>query len=140
MSDVSKIKAAAFVEKNELGKLVTLGKDGIYQIPEDLHELLVLKPLGITTEQHAQIGKKEEDLMAGMVFHTGTLALEHFKENPDAVELGFRYDQGKNTTVNGLFNRDAKDHTVLSIDTKHKTADMKRVLSYLGDEFANINT
>lgn len=140
MTDLSKINAAKFVETHKLNELITLGDTGIYTIPADLHELVVLKPLGITSEQYNKIEKAEEELMAGVTHQAGQLALDYFKNNAESVELGFSYQQGKSTTVNGIFNREAKDHTVLSIETKYKTADMKRVLNYFGDSLANINS
>lgn len=140
MSDVSKINAAAYADKNKLGELITIGSNGIYNIPEMLHTDLVLTPAGITPEQHKKMQKAEAELLGGVLYVGGNLAVEHFKENAEAVEVGFTYNQGSMTTVSGVFNREAKDHTVVAIETKYKTADVKRVLSYLGDHFSNVNS
>lgn len=140
MTDVSKIKAIKFAEDNDLKTMVTIGENGIFAIPKDIHEKLVLIPLGYTSKDHDKIVKREEELFGGMLYHTGNLAVEHFKGNAEAVEVGFSYNAGSNTTVSGLFNREAKDHTVVAVDTRYKNADIKRILSYLGDEIGNINT
>ncbi|QBJ02777.1 hypothetical protein MZD04_gp251 [Pseudomonas phage Psa21] len=140
MTDVSKINAASYSEKNGLADKITLADTGIYTIPADLAQTLVLDPLNVSAETFKKIEKGFTELAGGVVYTAGNLAVEHFKANPEAVEIGFNYQQGSMTTVSGLFNRDAKDHTVLAFETKYKTADMKRVLSYLGDEIANINS
>jgi hypothetical protein len=139
MTDVSKIKAAQYSELNKLDELITLSDAGIYGIPTDLHEKLVLEPAGITVEQDNKRQKLEKELLGGMLYTTGNLAGDHFKANTEAVELGFSYNQGKDVTVSGVFNRDSKSPVVVHIETSYKTADVKRVLSYLGDHFTNIN-
>lgn len=140
MTDVSKIQAATYAEKNGLAEKVTINESGIYSIPADLRQTLVLDPLGITAETYKKIEKGDSELLGGVLYTAGNLAVSHFKANPEAMEIGFNYQQGGNTTVSGLFHREAKDHTVVAIETKHKNADIKRVLSFLGDEFANINS
>jgi hypothetical protein len=140
MTDVSKIQAAAYSEKHGLGEKITMSPQGIYAIPTDLAQVLVLDPLNVSADTYKKIEKGFAELNGGVLYTTGNLAVDHFKNNADAQEVGFNYQLGSMTTVSGIFNRDAKDHTVLAIETKYKTADMKRVLSYLGDEFANINS
>lgn len=139
MTDVSKIKAAQYSELNNLSELITLSDAGIYGIPADLHEKLVLEPAGITVEQDEKRQKLAKELLGGVLYTTGNLAADHFKSNNEAVELGFSYTAGKDTTVSGVFNRDSKTPVVVHIETAYKTADVKRVLSYLGDHFSNIN-
>lgn len=140
MSNVTKIKAAMYAEKNGLAEKITIAENGIYSIPADLAQMLVLDPLNVSAETYKKIETGFRDLAGGVLYTTGTLAVDHFKANPEAVEVGFSYNQGTDTTITGLFNREAKDHTVLAIETKYKNADMKRVLSYLGDQFDNINS
>lgn len=140
MTDVSKINAAAYSEKNGLAEKITLADNGIYSIPADLAQVLVLDPLNVSAETFKKIEKGFSELAGGVLYTTGNLAVNHFKNNADAQEIGFNYQQGSMTTVSGIFNRDAKDHTVMAFETKWKGTDMKRVLSYLGDEFANINS
>lgn len=139
MTDVTKIKAAQYAKKNDLSTLITLPESGNFIIPADLHERLVLEPAGITVEQNNRREELEKELAAGVLYTTGTLAHEYMAANPESVELGFSYPQGKQTTVSGFFNRDDKQHVVLHVETKYKTADMQRVLDYLGGHFDNIN-
>jgi len=140
MSDVSKIQAVSYAEKNDLRAKISINDAGLYTIPADIRQVLVLDPLGVSAETYGKIEKEDAKLLGGMIYVGGELAVDHFKANPDAVEVGFNYQQGNSTSVSVLFNRDAKDHTVVAVETKHKTADVKRVLSYLGDQFANINS
>ncbi|MCY1461297.1 hypothetical protein D9M71_789400 [compost metagenome] len=102
--------------------------------------MLVLDPLNVSAETYKKIETGFRDLAGGVLYTAGNLAVGHFKNNVEAQEVGFNYQQGSMTTVSGIFNRESKDHTVLAVETKYKSADMKRVLSYLGDEFANINS
>lgn len=140
MSDKITIKAIADVEKFGLSETVTLADTGVYSIPVDLFEKQVLEPNGVTAATYKKLETDSLRLATAMTMHTGNLAVEHFRNNPDAAELGFNYKQGDNTTVSGIFNRGAKDHTVLAFEVKVKNADMKRVLGYLGDEFEKINS
>lgn len=140
MTDMSKIKAHGDIEKFGLKETITMGESGAYTIPVDLWEQQVLVPSGVTMETFKRIENDSMRLAAAVTLHTGTLAVDHFKSNVEAVELGFNYQQGTATTVSGIFNRNAKDHTVLAFEVKHKTADMKRVLGYLGGEFGDINS
>jgi hypothetical protein len=140
MTDVSKINAAAYAEKNGLAEKITISDAGIYAIPADLQQALVLDPLGVSADTYKKIEKGNAELLGGVMYVGGNLATSHFKANPEAVEVGLNYQQGSATNVSILYNREAKDHTVVAIETKHKTADIKRVLSYLGDEFGNINS
>lgn len=140
MTDLSKIRAIADIEKFGLKDSISMGESGAYVIPTDLWETQVLAPHGVSPEVFKKIENDSVRLATAVTMHTGTLAVEHFKANPDAQELGWNYQQGGMTQVSGIFNREAKDHTVLSWEVTAKTADMKRVLSHLGDEFANINS
>ncbi|WDS62196.1 hypothetical protein [Pseudomonas phage D6] len=140
MSDVSKIQAVGYAEKNGLREKITINESGLYTIPADLRQVLVLDPLGVSAATYKKIEQEDAKLLGGLLYIGGELATGHFKANPDAMEVGFNYQQGDATNVSVVFNREAKDHTVIAIETKHKTPDIKRVLSWLGDEFANINS
>lgn len=140
MSDKITIKAIGDIEKFGLKDTVTMAETGVYNIPADLFEQHVLAPNGISNATFKKLETDTIRLAGAMTLHCGQLAVDHFKNNAEAVEVGFNYKQGDQTTVSGIFNREAKDHTVLSFETKCKTADMKRVLGFLGDEFAAINS
>uniref|UniRef100_A0AB39CDE5 Uncharacterized protein n=1 Tax=Pseudomonas phage RVTF4 TaxID=3236931 RepID=A0AB39CDE5_9VIRU len=140
MTEATKIKAIADIEKFGLKDTITLADTGVYTIPVDLFEKQVLEAHGVTPATFKKIENDSIRLATAVTLHCGQLATEHMKNNPDAIELGFNYKQGELTTVSGIFNRDAKDHTVIAFDVKCKTADMKRVLGFLGDEFAAINS
>jgi len=140
MTDNTKIKAFGDIDHFGLKDTVTMADSGGYSIPLDLFEKQILEPNGVTAATYKKIETDTIKLATAMTLHCGQMATEHFKNNAEALEVGFNYKQGDMTTVSGVFNREAKDHTVLAFETKCKTADMKRVFGYLGDEFAAINS
>ncbi|QEM41949.1 hypothetical protein [Pseudomonas phage vB_PaeM_PS119XW] len=135
------LKSFAFIEEHKLREKVILGEANTFDIPNDLYESVVLGGAGISLEQLKKKERLEGELLAGVTLVAGEQAATRMKENPDLSEIGFNYNMGTtNSQVAGIFNRDGKDHSVVTVSTKTNSAEMKRVCAHINQLFEEVNT
>lgn len=133
-------KTLNYVEKHDLRAKVTMGDNGVIKIDDDLFEATAAMDAGVTLDQVKKLQKAEGELLTAVTYVSGELAAEAFKQDPNLVETGFDYRVGQTVKVAGMFNRDAKDSTVVIVETTHKSAEFGRVASALNGMFSDINS
>lgn len=134
------LKSYAFIEEHKLRERVILNESNGFDIAADLYDSIVLEGSGITLEQLKKKERLEGELDAAVLLVTAEQAVPRFKANPDLTEIGYNYNRGTpNAQVAAVFNRDAKDHVVLTVSTKTNTAEMKRVVSLVDKMFEDVN-
>lgn len=141
MADKNPIqKTLNYVDKHDLRAKVTMADNGVIKTDDDLYEATVLMDVGITLDQVKKLHKAEKELVGAVTYVGGELAAEAFKSDANLSETGFSYTAGPAVKVSGLYNRDAKDHTVVVVETVHKDAEFNRIITNLGGLFADINS
>lgn len=136
MSD--KIKSIAFAEEHKLADHAKLNEAHSFDIPADLYADVVLKQCDITPEQLKKKEKLDGEFLAAMVYVGGTAASERMKENKDVSEIGMTFPMGAGVTGDVVFGRTQK--TVVHVNHKTATAEMKRVLSHIDNLFEQVNS
>lgn len=141
MSKKNELKSEALIEQHKLRETITLDEKGLYTLPEDLYEVAVLAECGISVEQERKRQRLSSELLPAVTLVSGEKAVEHFKANPEATEVGFNYKMGPYVTASAVHTRDANPrHTLVQVETKVTGAEMNRVLSHLDSLFGDINT
>lgn len=135
------LKSFAFIEENKIREKVILNESNTFDIPTDLYESIVLGGSGISVEQIKKKERIEGELLAAVTLVAGEQVAERMKANPELSEVGFNYNMGTtNSQVAGIFSRDGKDHTMISVSTKTNSAEMRRVSAHLNALFEQVNT
>lgn len=141
MSTTSKeLKSRAFIDQHNLREHVILNEANSFDIPADLYADVVLKGAEITLDQLKKKERLEGELLASVTLLGGEQAVERFKSNPELSEIGFSMPMGSSHVASGIFSREGKDHTVVTVNNKIGTAEMKRVLGHLNTLFDDISS
>lgn len=133
-------KTINYIDKHDLRAKVTMADNGVIKTDDDLYEATALMDAGVTLDQVKKLHKAEKELVSAVTYLGGELAAEAFKGDANLAETGFNYTAGPSVKVSGLYHRDAKDHTVVVVETTHKDAEFNRVVNSLGGMFADINS
>jgi len=140
MSKNTELKSRVFIEKHGLDEKIQINEKGLFNLPDDLHESIVLADAGVTLEQLKKVQKTESELLAATALLAGEKTAVAFKENPELTETALSYSIGSTQTASIVFSRDNKDHMVAAVETKVKSAEFKRVASHLNSLFDDINS
>ncbi|MNF21477.1 hypothetical protein D3C85_88170 [compost metagenome] len=140
MTDKSPIaKTLAYIERHGLTDKIKLNENNTIHIPDDLVETTAAMDAGITLDQIKKFDKAKGELLPAVTHVAGQLSGDAFKADPNLTETGFSYSIGTGVKVSGVFNRDAKDHTVVVVETTHRSAEFNRVVTGLNAMFDDIN-
>lgn len=141
MTDKNPIaKTLAYIERHGLTDKITLNENNTIHIPDDLVETTAAMDAGITLDQIKKFDKAKGELLPAVTHVAGQLSGTAFKADPNLTETGFSYSIGTGVKVSGIFNRDAKDHTVVVVETTHRSAEFNRVVTGLNAMFDDINS
>ena len=140
MTDKNPIaKTLAYIERHDLTTKITLNENNTINIPDDLVETTAAMDAGLTMDQVKKFEKAKGELLPAVTHVAGQLSGTAFKADPNLTETGFSYSIGTGVKVSGVFNRDAKDHTVVVVETTHRSAEFNRVVAGLNTMFDDIN-
>ncbi len=132
------LKSRAFIEENKLGEKILLNEANGFEVPADLYHDIVLEKCGITVEQLKKKQRLDGEFLSASVLVAGEQADTRFKENAELSEISLSIPMGGNHTGSAIFSRGQA--TVVSMNTKFETAEMKRVLSHLDGLFAEVSS
>lgn len=132
-------KSIAYAEKHDLFGKITLADNGTITSSDDLVETTAALDAGLTMDQVKKFQKSLGELIPAATYVAGLRAEEGFKANPELTETGFSFNVGSHQKVAGLFHRDNKDHTVVVVETTHRSAEFQRVVTHINGLFDDIN-
>lgn len=132
------LKSRGFAEDKKLGEVIVLNEANCFDIPADLYNTHVLEPAGITLDQEKKRVKLEGELLTGSLLVGGEQASERFKTNADVQEISMSIPMGPNRTASAIFGRGTE--TVVQVQTKIDTAEMKRVLAHVNQLFEDVSS
>lgn len=135
----TELKSRAFAEANNLGEHYILSEANSFDgIAADLYNTVVLEKCGITLDQLKKKDKLDGEFLSASVLLGGEASAERFKQNPELTEISMSIPMGGSQTLSAVFTR-GKD-TVVQINSKIHTAEMKRVLSHVDSLFAEVES
>lgn len=132
------IKSIEFATTHKLREFAQLNEASSFDIPADLYSEVVLKQCDITPEQLKKKERLDGEFLSAMVLVGGEAAAERMKENQDLTEIGMTFPMGSAVVADVVFGRSEK--TVVHVNHKTATAEMKRVLSHVDHLFENVNS
>ena len=123
------MKSIAFAEDNKLFEKIVLNEANGFDPAADLYDEVVLQKGGITLDQLKQKNKLDGEFLAGATYVGGTQVSARFKENAELNEVSLSIPMGAGTTATAIYTRGQP--TVVAMNTKIHTAEMKRVLAHV---------
>ena len=136
------LKSSLFADQHKLRDQLTLSDVGVFEVPDDLHQKVVLDEVGITAAQFKKLQTQEANLFTAVGLVASEKVAELWKTSPNIQEIGITYGQGATGKATYLFNRtEGGKATVLAhVDTRFETAEFNRVLMHADVMFAEINS
>lgn len=131
------LKSRGYVEDKKLGEVFILNEANGFDVPADVYNTLVLEPAGITLDQEKKRVRLEGELLTGALLVGGEQVGERFKTNAELQEVSLTIPMGPNRTASAIFGRGVE--TVVQVQTKIDTAEMKRVLSHVNHLFEDVS-
>lgn len=132
------LKSRGYAEDRKLGEVILLNEANGFDVPADLYVSHVLEPAGITLDQEKKRVRLEGELLTGSLLIGGEQVADRFKSNEDLQEVSMSIPMGPNRTATAIFGRDAA--TVVQVQTKIDTAEMKRVLAHVDHLFESVSS
>lgn len=133
------LKSRAFVETNKLGEHFVLNDANTFDaISKDLYTTCVLEPAGITLDQLKKKDKLEAEYLQGSVLVGGEVVADRMRTNSELHEVSLSIPMGGTRTASAVFTRGQA--TVVALNTKVETAEMKRVLVHLDGLFNDVSS
>lgn len=132
------LKSVEFANTHKLAEFAQLNEANSFDIPADLYADVVLKQCDITPEQLKKKERLDGEFLSAMVYVGGEAAAERMKENKELSEIGMTFPMGSAVTADVVFGRAAR--TVVQVNHKTATAEMKRVLSHVDGLFDSISS
>ncbi len=132
------LKSRGYAEENKLGELIVLNEANGFDIPADIYNTLVLEPSGITLDQEKKRVKLEGELLTGSLLVGGEQVADRFKTDASLQEVSMSIPMGPNRTATAIFGRGTE--TVVAVQTKIDTAEMKRVLAHVNHLFEDVSS
>lgn len=132
------MKSIDFAKTHNLRETVVLNEAHGFEVPADLYADVVLKQCDITPEQLKKKERLDGEFLAAVVYVGGEAAAGRFKENKDLNEIGLTFPMGSAVTADVVFGRNEK--TVVQVNHKTATAEMKRVLSHVNVLMEDVNS
>lgn len=135
----TELKSRAFAEDNNLGEHYVLSEANSFDgIGADLYNTVVLEKCGITLDQLKKKDKLDGEFVSASVLLGGEASSERFKANPELTEISMSIPMGGSQTLSAVFTRGQA--TVVQVNSKIHTAEMKRVLGHLDGLFAEVES
>lgn len=131
------LKSRGFAEEMKLGETVLLNEANGFDVPADLYTTHVLEPAGITLDQEKKRVRLENELLTGSLLVGGGQVAERFKTDTSLQEVSLTIPMGPNRTASAIFGRGTE--TVVQVQTKIDTAEMKRVLAHVNHLFEDVS-
>lgn len=132
------IKSVDFASTHKLTEFVKLNEANSFDVPADLYADVVLKNCDITPEQLKKKEKLDGEFLAAMTYVGGQATAERFKENKELSEIGFTFPMGVGVTADIVYGRGLS--TVVQVNHKTATAEMKRVLTCIDVLMSEVNS
>lgn len=123
------LKSIAFAADNGLAEKIVLNEANGFDVGADLYDEVVLQKCGITLDQLKQKNKLDGEFLAGATYVGGLQVGDRFKENAELNEVSLSIPMGAGSTATAIYTRGQT--TVVAMNTKIHTAEMKRVLSHI---------
>lgn len=131
------LKSIAFAADNKLAESIVLNEANGFDVGADLYDDTVLKKCGITLDQLKQKSKLDGEFLAAATMVGGDQVGARFKENAELNEVSLSIPMGAGTTATAIYTRGQS--TVVAMNTKINTAEMKRVLSHVDSLWADVS-
>lgn len=131
------LKSRGYAEEHKLAEVILLNEANGFDIPADLYNTHVLEPAGITLDQEKKRIRLEGELLTGTLLVGGEQVAERFKTDTSLQEVSLTMPLGPNRTASAIFGRGTE--TVVQVQTKIDTAEMKRVLSHVNHLFEDVS-
>lgn len=132
------MKSRVFATENNLAEAYVLNEANGFDVDAALYNTLVLEPSGITLDQLKKKQKLEGEFIPASILVAGEAVDERFKTNPELSEISLSIPMGGNQTLSAVFSRGQA--TVVALNTRIESAEMKRVLSHLDGLFADVSS
>lgn len=131
------LKSRGYADTNKLKELFVLNEANGFDVPADVYNTLVLEPAGITLDQEKKRVKLEGEMLTGGLLVGGEQVADRFKTDANLQEVSMSIPMGPNRTATAIFGRGVE--TVVAIQTKIDTAEMKRVLAHVNHLFEDVS-
>ena len=131
------MKSIQFAADHNLAEKLVLNDANGFDVGADLYDDVVLKKCGITLDQLKQKNKLDGEFIAAATYVGGTQVGERFKTKEDLNEVSLSIPMGAGSTATAIFTRGQS--TVVAMNTRINTAEMKRVLSHVDELWANVS-
>lgn len=131
------LKSRGYADDRKLGESILLNEANGFDVPADLYNTHVLEPAGITLDQEKKRVRLEGELLTGSLLVGGEQAGDRFKTQADLQEISMSIPMGPNRTASAIFGRGVA--TVVQVQTKIDTAEMKRVLAHVDHLFEDVS-
>lgn len=131
------LKSRGFADEMKLGESILLNEANGFDVPADLYNTHVLEPAGITLDQEKKRVRLENELLTGSLLVGGEQVAERFKTDANLQEVSLTLPLGPNRTASAIFGRGTE--TVVQVQTKIDTAEMKRVLAHVNHLFEDVS-
>lgn len=132
------LKSRGYVEEHKLAEVIVLNEANGFDIPADLYNTHVLEPAGITLDQEKKRIKLEGELLTGALLVGGEQVADRFRTDSNLQEVSLTMPLGPNRTASAIFGRGTE--TVVQVQTKIDTAEMKRVLAHVNHLFEDVSS
>jgi len=131
------LKSRGYADEHKLNEVFVLNEANGFDVPADVYNTLVLEPAGITLDQEKKRVKLEGELLTGALLVGGEQVGDRFKTDPSLQEVSLTIPLGPNRTASAIFGRGVE--TVVQVQTKIDTAEMKRVLAHVNHLFEEVS-
>lgn len=131
------MKSIQFAADNNLAEKLVLNEANGFDVGADLYDEVVLKKCGITLDQLKQKNKLDGEFLSAATYVGGTQVGERFTTNKELNEVSLSIPMGAGTTATAIYTRGQA--TVVGMNTRINTAEMKRVLSHVDALWAEVS-
>lgn len=131
------MKSIQFAADNKLAEKLVLNEANGFDVGADLYDEVVLQKCGITLDQLKQKNKLDGEFLSAATYVGGTQVGERFTTNKELNEVSLSIPMGAGTTATAIYTRGQA--TVVGMNTRINTAEMKRVLSHVDALWAEVS-
>lgn len=132
------LKSRGFADDNKLNEAIVLNEANGFDVSADLYNTVVLEKCGITLDQVKKQQKLESEFLPASLLVAGEQVETRFKENQELNEISLSIPMGGNRTATAVFSRGQQ--TVVAVNSKIDTAEMKRVLTHIDGLFTDVSS
>lgn len=132
------LKSVAYATENNLADSITANDTKGIDVAADIYETHVLNKCGITVDQLKKKQKLDAEFLPASVYVGGNAAETQFKADPELSEVSMTIPMGGNQTMTAIFTRGQQ--TVVAVNSKIETAEMKRVLMHVDSLWDDVSS